>query len=156
MNNGQCKAIGRENFTCNCIKTGYQGAFCEQGCYDIDDPCQNGGSCIDNQCWCSSSTKGDFCEIVDNKYSANSQIHKENSPLKIWLIIVLCTVSIIIIVGLIYSRKKLFKTREQRRNSIDYAFNHKSNEKQNNENLESDSVSIALSQASQNTKFIQE
>ncbi|CAF4497238.1 unnamed protein product, partial [Rotaria sp. Silwood2] len=156
MNNGQCKAVGRDNFTCNCLKTGYQGAFCEQGCYDTDYACKNGGSCIDNQCWCNSLTKGDFCEIIENKYLSNSQIQKETSPLKIWLIIGLCIVSIIIIVGLIYSRKKLFKSREQRRNSIDNEFNYKSNEKQNNDNIESDSVSIALSQASQNTKFIQE
>ncbi|CAF1276925.1 unnamed protein product [Rotaria sp. Silwood1] len=156
MNNGQCKAVGRDNFTCNCIKTGYQGTFCEQGCYNTDKPCQNSGSCIDNQCLCNPLTTGDFCEIIDNSNSANSQIQKETSALKIWLIIGLCIVSIIIIFGLIYSRKKLFKTREHRRNSIDNEYNYKSHEKKNNENTDNDSVSTALSQASQNTKYIQE
>ncbi|CAF4063882.1 unnamed protein product [Rotaria sordida] len=145
MNDGQCKAVGRDNFTCNCIKTGYQGVFCEQGCHNTNDPCQNGGSCIDNQCLCNSLTKGDFCEIINDRNPANNQIQKDNNPLKIWLIIGLCIVSIIIIVGLIYSRKKLFQSREQRRNLID---NYKSNRKQNNENIESDSISIAISQTS--------
>ncbi|CAF4334102.1 unnamed protein product, partial [Adineta steineri] len=102
-NNGQCKLNGRNNFTCNCLKTGFQGMFCEQGCLDTDKPCQNEGSCINNACICNPLTQGDFCEIIIDKDSVESQIKNDKNSLTIWLIIsILSTVSIIFIIGLIY------------------------------------------------------
>ncbi|CAF3928489.1 unnamed protein product [Rotaria sordida] len=110
MNDRQYKAVERDNFICNCIKTGYQGTFCQQGCHDTKDSCQNGRLSADNQC-------------------LYNLLTKENSPLKIWLIIDLCIVNIIIIASLIYSHKKLFKLQEQRSNSINTELNYKSNRK---------------------------
>jgi hypothetical protein len=122
----------------------------EQGCQDTDQPCQNSGSCIDNKCVCSSLTKGDFCEVLQDKDLASSQLKNETSSLQIWLIVVLSIVSIVLIIGLIYGRKKLLKSREQRRNSISSDTNSETISIRNSDKVENDSVSVSPSQYSQN------
>ena len=71
----------------------------------------------------------------------------------LWLIVILFLVSIILIVGLIYGRKKLLKSPEQRRNLIDEEISSMATGIQNIDANENDSVSVSPSQSS---KYIEE
>ena len=79
-------------------------------------------------------------------------MNKDKPGLTLWLIIILFIVSIILIFGLIYGRKKLLKSREQRKNLIDEEISSIATGIQNIDANESDSVSVAPSQSSKYTE----
>ncbi|UJR09338.1 hypothetical protein I4U23_013581 [Adineta vaga] len=155
-NNGQCKPSGRDNFTCNCLKTGYQGAFCENGCLSSGKPCQHSGSCIENECFCNPSTAGDFCEILLDRNIASSQKKTTTISVNLWLIIILSTVGVILIIGLLYSRRKMLKSRQKQTDSIDHDSKSILTEIYSMDVNDNDSVSVTSTQVSQMTANIQE
>ncbi|CAF0996665.1 unnamed protein product [Adineta steineri] len=67
-NNGSCRALSTEKFTCDCLSA-YHGKYCEK-LIDVcfDNPCKSNGTCqalVDGRfkCYCSPGFTGNRCEM---------------------------------------------------------------------------------------------
>ena len=107
---------------------------------------------MNNECVYNSLTPGSFCERTIAKPPANSQKKTTTIGLKLWLIITFSTIGAILLVGLMYSRRKLLKSRVERNNSTEHDGKSILTGMQTTQVNDDEAASVASSQPSLPTK----